>query len=67
MIRIINFISYPYFFFILNSLFKLDGIVYAQPVADIVTTFLGIFLYLGISKEIKSVKEDSSSEEKEAI
>lgn len=36
-----------------NILFKLDGVVWAQPVADLFTVILSIFLYLKIWSSLK--------------
>lgn len=39
--------------FILNQIFKLDGVIYAQPFADYVSIVLSVFLCLGLFKKIE--------------
>ena len=38
--------------FILNRLFGLDGVIYAQTVADYLSIFLSVFLCLELFKQI---------------
>ncbi len=42
--------------FILNKLFGLDGVIYAQPVADYLSIILSIILCLGLFKKIDYAK-----------
>ncbi len=39
--------------FILNNLFAFNGFIYAQPIADLCTVVLAIFLFVGIMKKMK--------------
>ncbi|NBH73228.1 MATE family efflux transporter [Clostridiaceae bacterium] len=39
--------------FILDRLFSLDGVIYAQPVADYLSIILSVFLCLGLFKKIE--------------
>lgn len=48
--------------FIGNAIAGLNGIVYAQPVADIVTTFVGVVLFKVAMKGIKEIKENDIKE-----
>ena len=41
------------FIFILNSLFGLEGAIYAQPAADFVSIILSLFICLGIFRKIE--------------
>lgn len=48
--------------FIGNAVAGLNGIVYAQPIADIVTTFVGVVLFKVAMKGIKEIKENDIEE-----
>ena len=50
-----------------NALLGLDGIVWAQPSADTVTTFLAIIFYLGVYKKIKHLEPEIKNSEKPNI
>lgn len=50
--------------FILNALFQLDGIIYTQLVADIVSIIISIILFLFIMKKVE--KKTSNSDDIEA-
>jgi multidrug efflux pump len=54
-----QFIIYLPLLFILNSMFGFQGFIFAQPVADIITTIIAIVLSASLIKEIKgkTVKE----------
>lgn len=42
--------------FILPALFGTNGIIFAQPIADILAAFCTVFVAIGISKELKAEK-----------
>ena len=42
---------------ILSPLFKLDGIIFAQPVADIFSTIVSVIIFIVISKNLKKTSE----------
>ena len=43
--------------FIANKLFKLDGIIFAQPIADSTSVLISAFIFFIISKRLKDVDE----------
>ncbi len=47
--------------FILNSLFGFEGFIFAQPIADILTTFVAIVLGISFMKEMNSRHEKELS------
>lgn len=47
--------------FILNKLFGLDGIIYAQPFADYISIILSIFLCISLFKKIEYQKTSTDS------
>lgn len=49
--------------FIGNAVAGLNGIVYAQPIADIVTTAVGVVLFKIAMKEVVSIKQEDELEE----
>ena len=49
--------------FIGNAVAGLNGIVYAQPIADIVTTAVGVILFKIAMKEVVSIKQEDELEE----
>ncbi len=47
--------------FILNGIFGLEGVIYAQPVADYLSIVLSVFLCLGLFKKLEQRKEAIAS------
>lgn len=47
--------------FIANKLFKLDGIIFAQPIADSTSVLISAFIFFVISKRLKDVEEHNQN------
>jgi Na+-driven multidrug efflux pump len=52
-----GFVFFP-MLLIMNHFFGIYGIVYAQPIADIISVFIALFMFLKLNKDFKEIEAE---------
>ncbi len=52
-----GFVFFP-MLFVMNHFFGIYGIVYAQPIADIISVFIALFMFLKLNRDFKEIEAE---------